>query len=69
MKNKEAKEDETWADKFGQDYKKVPFPEQPKDTVSGLGDPYASAREPVVPGLEPVRVQSAPEKEQEQDDR
>ena len=69
LKNKETKQDETWADKFGQGYKKVPFPVQPKDTVSAVGDPYASVREPPVPGLELTRVQSAPEKEHEQDDR
>ena len=79
MKNKAAKEEETWADKFGQGHKKLPFPEQPKDTVSGVGDPSTSAREIIpglesdrvqmVPGFESNRVQSAPNLEKEQDDR
>ena len=67
MKNTAVKEEETWADKFGQSHRPKPFPEQPKDTISAVGDPYASGGgEPVssmVPGLESFRVHSAPEKD------
>ena len=66
LKNTAVKEEETWADKLGQSHRKLPFPEQPKDTTSGMGDPYASGGEAVssvVPGLESNRVQSAPEKD------
>jgi len=31
---------ETWADKLGQSHRTMQLPEQPKDTISGLGDPF-----------------------------
>lgn len=62
MKNAAVKEEETWADKLGISHKKLPFPEQPKATISGEGDPFAPGGQ-AVPNLETNRVQSAPEKE------
>ena len=63
-KNKEAKEEETWADKLGQSHRKLPFPEQPKETVAGLRDSYGAIGQEF-PGQESQRVQSAPEHDTE----
>lgn len=34
---------ETWADKLGTSHRPMPLPEQPKDTISGAGDPLSTS--------------------------
>ncbi|XP_045166612.2 trichohyalin-like isoform X3 [Mercenaria mercenaria] len=61
-KQKETKTEDTWADKFGQSHRPMPFPEQPRET--GLGDKLNTSTDHVGALLETARVQSAPEGDQ-----